>query len=94
MQSSSNKIALVTGANKDIGFEVAGRSGTGAQRGHAILDALTICSDGRRSLLTLLANADNSRMCSSFWLQFAESRQSTRLISRCFSGSDSWASAQ
>jgi hypothetical protein len=36
--------------------------------GHAILDALTICSDGGRSFLTLLANDNESRNCWSFCL--------------------------
>jgi hypothetical protein len=47
-------------------------------------DDLTIRSDGRRSLLTLLTNDNKSRNCSSFWLRFAESRQSsTCLVSGC-----------
>ncbi len=79
MQSSSNKIALVTGANKGIGFEVArqiGHNGATRSRHFRCIDYLL---DGRRSLLTLLANDDKSRICSSFWLHFAESRQSTCL---------------
>jgi hypothetical protein len=35
---------------------VSADSKTFPPRGHSVLDALTICSDGRRSLLTLLAN--------------------------------------
>jgi len=50
-------------------------------RRHAILDALTICSDGRRSFLTLLANDNKSRNCWSFCLWFAEHRWSARLVS-------------
>src|ERR1700732_998845 len=62
---------------------VSADSKTFPPRGHSVSDALTICSDGRRSLLTLLANDNKSPNCSSFWLRFAESGQSACLVSRC-----------